>query len=368
MKRKQTVDTAEGGSAGTAKKPKSPGATAMMTSVAHVGEQFTFSHLAAVTYFESISFVARSALAYCPQTRLADVFEAVRTGACAYGVLRIESSSVGTVYSVYDMLLKNCEHIAIVGEIGETERISVCGAARVPVPDKDIARVYGRSDMLMASGDYLDAVDAKRTEAGLPVLARINSHCPATAVSQDAAAGSVALCSAAAGTHYGLTQVHANVSNDRNSQCRYIVIAKTDAGILHDPLLVGQPELHSQRKTSIVLALDNSPGAIFKMSSVFALRDIGILKIESRPATTALHLNEDSNDHAYTKKHWNLIFYLDIKPSPSEKINEAALKNLEEFCPWFKVLGTYESRLLSTEAAVGESWASILDVLEGGGV
>lgn len=359
MKRKQTVETdLAPGPAGKGQRLKSPGVARVATSIAFVGEEFTFSHLAAKNYFETSSFVARSVLAYSSKTKLADVFEAVSGGSCAYGVVRIESSSVGTVYSVYDLLLKNCEHISIVGEIGEMEKICVCSKTRLA--DVNISKVYGRSDMLQASCDYLDAVDSKRAAADLPPIDRLNSVCPATAAQRDSGVGAIALCSETAGLHHGLVQVHPNVSNDRNSQCRYIIIAKSSGGEIHDPLLVGQPELQAQRKMSIVVALDNSPGAIFKMSSCFALRDIGILKIESRPATTALSVD---NLNGLSKKHWNLIFYLDINPNPSEKVNEAALHSLGEFSPWFKVLGTYESRLRSTEAAVGESWASILDVL-----
>lgn len=348
MKRKQPEeDTA------TQQSQKIKSACALSASIAYVGETHTFSHIAAKNYFDTSSFVARSVLTYTSQPKTADVFAAVQNGSCAYGVVRIESSSAGTVYSVYDLLLKHSEDVTIVGEIGEMEKI--CACSKTHIADIDICQVYGRGDMLQASCEYLNAVDMKRIAANLPLVDRITSTYPATTVAKRDAPGAVALCSENAGLANGLVQIHANVSNDRNSQCRYIVIAKT----LHDPLSAGRLELQSQRRTSIVVALDNSPGAIFKMSSCFALRDISILKIESRPATTALSVGHIST---LTKKHWNLIFYLDIQPSAADKVNEAALRSLEEFCPWFKVLGTYESRLRSTEAAVGESWTSLLDV------
>lgn len=349
MKRKQ-IDS--GHSVTADKKLSSPNA-----SIAYVGEEFTFSHLAAKNYFETSSFVARSVLTYDSQAKIEDVFDAVKKGMSSYGIIRIESSSVGTVYSVYDLLLKHSEDVTIVGEIGEMEKICACSKSRIS--DIDICKVYGRSDMLLASCEYLNAVDLKRTAANLPEIDRLTSAYPATSVSRRGEVGAIALCSESAGLANGLVQVHPNVSNDRNSQCRYIVIARVSGGTLCDPLLVGQKELQARRKTSIVVALDNSPGAIFKMSSCFALRDIGILKIESRPATTALSVGHIKS---LAKKHWDLIFYLDIQPSASDTINEAAMRNLAEFAPWFKVLGTYESRLRSTEAAMGESWATILDV------
>lgn len=353
MKRKSSIEDPDH------KAKRTSSGTFPVARVAHVGEEHSFSHLAAKNYFETRSHTSRTILNYNSVRRTEDVFDAVESGACHYGVLRIESSSVGTVHLVYDLLFKHSSGVGIVGEIGELEKICVCAKSRIS--DIDITKVYGRVDILGAGNEYLDAVDTKRASAQLPLIDRVCSTCPASTVKNCDDLGAIALTSESAGLFHGLTQIHPNVVNDRNSQCRYIIIAKMIDGTAHDPLLVGKLEHHSQRKTSLVIALDNSAGSIFKMSSCFALRDIGILKIESRPATTALSLT-DVDLSALTKKHWNFIFYVDIKPSASDAVNEAALRSLKDFCPWFRVLGTYESRLKPTEASVGESWASILDV------
>jgi chorismate mutase/prephenate dehydratase len=335
-----------------------------VVSVAYSGEEHSFSAQAAKTYFENVAAKA-SNIQYSARPKTVDVFDSVKDGTCAYGVLPLESSSSGTIHLVYDYLLRFSDDVGIIGEIGCLEKICVFSRSD-QMQDLSITKVYGRADILQNCSEYLDALDSKRKSRSLPSVQRVGSSSAAQRVIEASTEPAIALCSREVGELNGLTLLQSNVSNDRNAQTRYIIIAKKSAnGSLVDILGVDAPDSATRsrqrapRKSSIVVALKNVPGSIFKMSSCFALRDMDILKIESRPASTALGVRAASGD-LYTSKHWNLIFYVDFEPSASEEVNSAAIRNLQDYALWLKILGSYEAGLRDTVAEPHENWNDML--------
>ncbi|UCF35948.1 MAG: prephenate dehydratase [Acidobacteriota bacterium] len=89
------------------------------------------------------------------------------------------------------------------------------------------------------------------------------------------------------------------------------------------------PELtnaEGSNKTSIVFSFKSVPGALFKSLSVFALRDIDLTKIESRP----IH-----------GRPWEYLFYVDFLGSIEDESVQNALNHLQEITDVFEVLGCY---------------------------
>lgn len=74
-----------------------------------------------------------------------------------------------------------------------------------------------------------------------------------------------------------------------------------------------------------MFSLKNVSGALFKALSVFALRDLDLSKIESRPVRG---------------KPWQYVFYVDVLRGQDEAMGKA-LDHLAEISALVKVLGVY---------------------------
>jgi prephenate dehydratase len=85
--------------------------------------------------------------------------------------------------------------------------------------------------------------------------------------------------------------------------------------------LLGRPD-----KTSVLFSAPHVPGALFRCMAVFALRDINLLKIESRPLVG---------------RPWEYVFHVDFEGSDREPRCRRALDHLREVCHFVRVLGSY---------------------------
>ena len=98
-----------------------------------------------------------------------------------------------------------------------------------------------------------------------------------------------------------------------------------DASQLHAQ--IGMPAGSGVRYVSEASSKDRLKGALFKALSVFALRDINLTKLESRPMRG---------------RPWEYLFYVEVDAPRSDLGCARALTHLAEFARWTRVLGTYK--------------------------
>jgi prephenate dehydratase len=125
-----------------------------------------------------------------------------------------------------------------------------------------------------------------------------------------------AIASARAAEVFGLESLASGIQDFKENITRFIFISKAAA------------DAATADKTMIVFTLPNTPGALFKALSVFALRDIDLTKLESRPVRG---------------RAFEYLFYADIAV-PRENLQcTRALVHLAEFARSMRTLGSYAS-------------------------
>jgi prephenate dehydratase len=131
---------------------------------------------------------------------------------------------------------------------------------------------------------------------------------------QDAAA----IASAMAAEIYGGKILKRSIEDDRQNFTRFFLLYRRGESLAAP----GEGE----RKTSLVFSTRNTPGALFRALSAFALRDLSLTKIESRPLRG---------------KPWEYLFYVDVLADTRDGKMQKALGHLEELADFLKVLGCY---------------------------
>jgi arogenate/prephenate dehydratase len=274
--------------------------------VAFQGEPGAYSEAAAQTYAPGAEVVP------CP--RFEDVFQAVESGRAQRGVLPIENSIGGTIHRNYDLLL---EHELTI--LGDLELEVVHSLLALPgVPLAAVRQIYSHPQALAQCDRFL------RGLPGVEVVATYDTAGSAKLVKDRHLTDAAAIASARAATVFGLEILKTGIQDFADNITRFLVVGPTDA--------VPGEEAPAQtaNKTTVVFSLPNEPGALFKALSVFALRDIDLTKLESRPIPG---------------RPWEYLFYVDLRVGAHELPCSRALAHLGEFAPLLRVLGSYPSSL-----------------------
>jgi prephenate dehydratase len=82
----------------------------------------------------------------------------------------------------------------------------------------------------------------------------------------------------------------------------------------------------SSKKSSLVYATSNKPGALFDTLKIFAENGLNLVKLESRP----IH-----------GKPWEYMFYVDLEADVESDELSRVMDQLSEHTEFLKILGCY---------------------------
>ena len=235
-----------------------------------------------------------------------EVFASVEGGPAGYGVLPIENSIGGSIHRNFDLLLEH--EVPIQGEL--EVRVVHHLLALPGVALAQVKRVYSHPQALAQCDGFL------RTLNGVEIIATYDTAGSAKMIADQQLKDAAAIASARAGEVFGLAPLKSSIQDYEGNTTRFLIIGRR-------PLSKTPPD-----KTTLVFTLGNEPGALFKALSVFALRGIGLTKLESRPIPG---------------KKWEYLFYADLSASREDLPCARALGHLAEFAPSLRILGSYPS-------------------------
>jgi len=297
--------------------------------VAYQGAQGAFSEAAALGFFKDTKD-----LELVPYASFDKAVAAVEGGQAAAAVLPIENSLSGTFHAVYDRLLHSTLHIC--GE--HSARDDCCLVTHPGTQLSDVQEVYSHAHVLEQCSVFLAKLNAslcatQDTAGAVSFLTSLSEK------------GRAVVCSGRAAELHGLTVLARDLADSAGSCTRYLVVQAGEAS--------APPPGSVRCKTSLAVSLPNRPGSLFKALSAFALRDINVAKIESRPSARAGSLHTSPTP-------WEYINYLDVEGSTRDEKMQQALRSLEDFATQVKILGCYAKYQAPTSfTEAGQPFASM---------
>jgi len=244
-----------------------------------------------------------------PFQRFDEVFRALSDKSVDAAVIPIENTLAGSVHENYDHLLEYDVRIVAETNVRIVHNLIV----RPGVRFRDIRRVFSHP---VALNQCLDFFTANPAIEKVPYYDTAGS---AKMIAREKLDDAAAIASSIAASIYGGHILRRSIEDDRRNFTRFFLLRRAkEARRL--------PKDVEHWKTSLVFTTRNTPGALFRSISAFALRDLNLTKIESRPLRG---------------KPWEYLFYVDFLGREDDERARNALNHLRELADFLRVLGSY---------------------------
>ncbi|KAG0224622.1 hypothetical protein BGW41_005030 [Actinomortierella wolfii] len=244
-----------------------------------------------------------------------ELFTAIQRGIVMHGLVPIENSLSGTLHSTLELLTNSEPRLWIVGEYQCSETHLIL--ARPGTKLEDIKEIRSHPAVLEQCAAFLD----EKLPQGYRAVISSNTATAAAEIATSNEPGLAALAGKRAAEINKLVVLGSE--HTPNNVTRYFLISRHP---------IQEPDRHMSPKSSFAVVVKNQVGALHRLCSCFALRDINITKLESRPSSRTITLVTP----------WEYITYIDIEGAPGNTENvRRAVENLQEFTQKCIHLGSY---------------------------
>jgi prephenate dehydratase len=235
-----------------------------------------------------------------------EIFRGVSSGDSRYALVPIENTLAGSVYENYDLLLEYDLHIVREVNLRIVHNLIAMSGTTL----RNVREVYSHPVALAQCGGFFGQH---------PKVKKIPFYDTAGSVkmlSERRIEGAAAIASKTAAVIYSGKILKTHLEDHQENFTRFLLLSRRAEAMA------------AANKVSIVFSTRNVPGALFKCLSVFALRDIDLTKLESRPLRG---------------RPWEYFFYLDFRGSIKDVKCRKAINHLAEITDFLRVLGCYRS-------------------------
>ncbi len=278
-----------------------------MKRIGYLGPPGTFSELAARFYIDQLRKVGHDeeADAVCLSS-FADILSAVESGELEEGLLPFENSTEGSINVILDLLAHRFKEVKIKGE------------AIIPVVHQLLARQWMSADEIEVVvshpqalaqcwgfiEQYLYLAQKKEVISTAEAARLVSLHQePWAAIGTSLAAETL-----------NLVVIAGNINDYPENATRFVIIAMQDS----KPV--------SGCKTSLILSVNDRPGALYDILKEFASREINLTHIESRPTKSRLG---------------DYLFFIDLEGHREDAHVCDALSCIKMYTVSMRILGSY---------------------------
>ncbi len=268
--------------------------------VAYLGPEGSFCEQAVRKHFGS-------SVVMVPIASFSDIFKEVENGKMDYGVVAIENSLDGSVKETLDSFIDS--PLKVLGE----EFLNVHQNLMANVNSlSEIKRIYSHPQSFGQCRTWL--------ETNMPNVEKIEVSSNSKAASMVPwEKFSAAIGGKLAAEKYKLSVLAENIEDNPENYTRFWIIGS------------GNHDFHNPEKTSVLVSIKDSPGALLRLLEPFQESGINLSKIESRPSK---------------RRPWDYLFFIDLDRGIEDTVVQSALEKVKEQSVFLKVLGSYSKGIL----------------------
>ncbi|MEM7782491.1 MAG: prephenate dehydratase [Planctomycetota bacterium] len=271
-------------------------------SIAFVGPEGEFSHLAAVRQFGS-------SVDFQPFREIKEVFQKVAAQQVDYGLVPIENSNVGGINGTLDSFLELHKELSIYGEVKLEVQLCLLASCK----PEQVKTIYSTPGILDQCRNWLSTQYPHAERVRTQTLAAATRRAK-TEISKNPGSGAAAIGSTLAGEIYGLQPLFDAIEDRQSNITRYLILSKS------------KTEISGKDKTSLMFTTVDRAGALVEVLEVFKKNAINLTHLEKRPSREV---------------NWDYTFFVDLEGHRDDPDIAQIIGEARAHCKNLTVLGSF---------------------------